>query len=195
MSNSEIPLFPLHAVLFPGGLLPLRIFEARYIDMVGNCMKNGTGFGVCLIREGREVGDAATAYEIGTFARIADWSLRHDGLLGITAVGGQRFRTIRTNVRQNRLVMAEVEFLPDAPAVGVPERFLPMADLLRRVVAQIGEQHASAEWNYDDAGWIGYRLAELLPLPLDQKQYLLQLDDPVQLLESLADMLKYLDIT
>lgn len=194
MSKSEIPLFPLHAVLFPGGALPLRIFEPRYLDMVCGCMKKGTGFGVCLIREGREIGEAALVYDIGTFARIADWRTRHDGLLGITAVGERRFRTLRTEVQQNQLVVAEVEFVPDDPVVEIPERFLSMAELLRRVIEQIGDRYAPRERNYQDAGWVGCRLAELLPLPLDQKQYLLQLADPEQRLERLCGMLEGLDI-
>lgn len=194
MSKSEIPLFPLHAVLFPGGALPLRIFEPRYLDMVSGCMKHGTGFGICLIREGREIGEAALVHEVGTFARIADWRTRHDGLLGITAVGERRFRILRTEVQQNQLVVAEVEFLPDDPVAEIPERFLPMAKLLRRVIDQIGDRYASEERNYRDAGWVGRRLAELLPLPLDQKQYLLQLADPEQRLERLYGMLEGLDI-
>lgn len=194
MNTSEIPLFPLHTVLFPGGRLPLRIFEARYVDMIGACVKNGTGFGVCLIREGREVGEAAIAYEIGTYARVADWNLRHDGLLGIIAAGERRFRVMCTEVQPNYLVRAEVEFLPDEPAVTVPERFQTMAELLRRVVDQVGDRCGLSERNYRDAGWVGYRLAELLPLPLDQKQYLLQLNDPVQRLESLGGMVEGLNI-
>jgi uncharacterized protein len=191
----EVPLFPLHTVLFPGGPLPLRIFEARYLDMVSGCLKQGSGFGVCLIREGREVGPAATTYATGTLARVADWHRRADGLLGITAMGERRFQIRAAQVQPNQLTLAEVELLPEDPPTPLPDGCLHMADVLRRIIAQLGNHYATLPERYDDAGWVGCRLAELLPLSLDQKQYLLQMDDPLQRLERLCGMLQGLEIT
>src|SRR3569623_49234 len=113
----HLPLFPLNSVLFPGGVLPLRIFEPRYMEMVSVCMKEQSGFGVSLILSGKEVGEAATTYEVGTLVNIIDWDQRDDGLLGITVQGQQRFRIHATNVRSSQLVMAEVELLDEAAAL------------------------------------------------------------------------------
>jgi len=194
MADLEIPLFPLHAVLFPGGPLPLRIFEARYIDMVSACMKSGTGFGVCLIREGSEVGTAAATHEVGTLAMIQDWHQRHDGLLGITALGQQRFTLQSVRVQSNQLSIAKVDMLPHEPALDVPERHLGLIDILRRVIEGLGSHYAKLPAHYADARWVGYRLAELLPLKLAQKQYFLQLDDPVQRLDSISELMQQLDM-
>lgn len=194
MSDLEIPLFPLHAVLFPGGPLPLRIFEARYIDMVSACMKSGTGFGVCLIREGNEVGTAAATHEVGTLAMIQDWHQRHDGLLGITALGEQRFTLLSVRVQSNQLSVAKVDMLPPEPALDVPARHLGLIDFLRRVIEGLGSHYAQLPTHYADARWVGYRLAELLPLKLAQKQYFLQLDDPVQRLDGLSELMQQLDM-
>ena len=94
MGDVTLPLFPLHTVLFPGGLLPLRIFESRYLDMISDCLRNDRGFGVCLISAGREVGDGAECFDVGTLARIQDWDSTPDGLLGIIARGEQRFDSL-----------------------------------------------------------------------------------------------------
>lgn len=190
MSELQIPLFPLNTVLFPGGPLPLRVFEPRYLEMVSACMKRGTGFGVCLIREGKEIGTAAIPYDIGTLAEIVDWHKRPDGLLGITALGRQRFRIDTVTVQPNQLALANVDLLPDEPACAVPERYLPMAQSLQRILEQIGQHYAGLPRQYDDARWVGYRLSELLPIDLLQKQYFLQLNDPLQRLERLYEVLK-----
>ncbi len=193
MSDTEIPLFPLHTVLFPGGPLPLRIFEARYIDMVGACMKSGTGFGVCLIREGSEVGPAAATHDIGTLALIQDWHQRHDGLLGITVLGEQRFELRSIRVQSDQLCWAKVDMLTAEPAMAVPERHLALVDVLRRTIEGIGSHYAQMPTRYGDASWVGYRLAELLPLKLSQKQYFLQIDDPVQRLDGISELMSRFD--
>lgn len=190
MSELQIPLFPLNTVLFPGGPLPLRIFEPRYLDMVSACMKHDTGFGVCLIRAGREIGAAATPYDIGTLAEIMDWHRRPDGLLGITVIGRRRFHVDTVTVQPDQLALAQITLLPDEPQCAVPQTYLPMAQSLQRILEQIGQPYADLPRHYDNACWVGYRLAELLPIDLLQKQYFLQLDDPLQRLQRLQEVLK-----
>ena len=182
-----LPLFPLGTVLFPGGILPLRIFETRYIDMVRNCLRTETGFGVCAIRDGSEVGVAAEVHAVGTRAVIADWEGRPDGLLGITARGEQRFRVLRTWVERNRLVMGEVAYLDEPPATPLPEEFLGLAALLERLLSELGPPYADLPRDADNAAWVGARLAELLPVSLEIKQQMLECDDPLSRLFMLRD--------
>jgi uncharacterized protein len=194
MKTVSIPLFPLHTVLFPGGPLPLRIFEARYVDMVSNCMKTGTGFGVSMISHGREVGEAAATCTVGTLANIVDWHMRHDGLLGITSIGGKRFRIASVKVLANQLSMAKIEWLPDEPEIGIPDEFLQLVDLLRRLIDQAGHHYAQLVPRYGDASWVSFRLAELLPISMYRKQQFLEMTDPVLRLEQLVEMLEGLEI-
>lgn len=185
----EVSLFPLHTVLFPEGPLPLRIFEPRYIDMVSACLKDDRPFGVALISGGSEVGEAAFTHRIGTLARIVDWHTRHDGLLGITCVGGQRFRIRDQRIEPNQLVRAQVELLPAAASLSLPADYYPLADLARNLMGRVGRWYEGLPTRFDDAAWVGYRLAELLPFPLRDKQPLLQLHDPLRLLERLSELL------
>lgn len=190
--TSLIPIFPLHAVLFPGGPLALRIFETRYLDMVSECLKQESGFGVCLIRDGEEVGKAAQPYDIGTYGTISYWHRRDDGLLGVTVMGERIFRILRTEVRPNQLLMGEVEFLSanQPQATPVPERFTPLVERLRTVIDQLDHPYIHLARHFDDACWVGSRLAELLPIPLEHKQHFLMLDDAVQRLERIAALLE-----
>ncbi|MDX2464692.1 MAG: LON peptidase substrate-binding domain-containing protein [Porticoccus sp.] len=195
MSKIIIPLFPLHAVLFPGGTLPLRIFEPRYLDMVSDCMKTEKGFGVCLIREGSETGKAADTYEIGTLSEISYFNKQPDGLLGITALGQQRFRIISQEVQPNQLTLAEVTLLENEQSSPLPKQFSGAADTLRKLLEQLGYPFIKMEQKYDDTSWVSSRLAELLPIRLEQKQYFLQLDDPMQRLERLVALMDEMDIS
>ena len=190
----RIPLFPLHTVLYPGGPLPLRVFEPRYLDMVSTCLRQGTGFGVCLIRSGNETGPAATTYDVGTLSIITYWHMRHDGLLGITVRGQQRFRILSEQVQPNQLTLATVMLLPNEPECDLPPEYLPLADLLRQMIDQIGHHYDGIAKKYGDAGWVGCRLAELLPIGLLQKQHLLQLDDPRERLRRLGGIIEQLGI-
>lgn len=185
-----LPLFPLNTVLFPGGPLPLRIFEPRYLDMISRCLKDDTGIGVCLIREGSEVGAAAMTYDIGTLSRITYWHRRPDGLLGVTVRGEQRFRILRRQVAPDQLIVAEVELLPEVAATALPPDYAPMARLLERIMTQLDAPFTTLPRHYDEADWVLGRLVELLPLDLAQKQYLLQLDDTGQRLERLRGVLQ-----
>jgi len=188
-----IPIFPLHTVLYPGGALPLRIFEPRYLDMVGQCLRNDTGFGVCLISEGKETGEVAESFEWGTLGSISYWQQLPDGLLGITVRGQQRIQVLSSDVTPDLLCMAEVEILPAEPQVTLPERFQDMAEMVRSMLEQIGHPYTTLPKHFDDASWVGYRMAELLPVSLMQKQYFLQLTDPVERLEHLRDILAEMD--
>ncbi|HHH47700.1 MAG TPA: peptidase S16 [Gammaproteobacteria bacterium] len=194
MSTITIPLFPLHTVLFPGGTLPLRIFEPRYLDMISQCMKAGHGFGVTLIREGSEVGAAADTFDTGTLSEIAYFNQQADGLLGITACGRQRFRIISRTVQANQLTMAEVELLANEASRPLPEKYQAAADILRGLLEQLDQPFINMEKRYEDASWVSSRLAELLPIRLEQKQYFLQLDDPIQRLERLMALLEDLEM-
>lgn len=195
MSKLTIPIFPLHAVLFPGGTLPLRIFEPRYLEMVSTCMKENKGFGVCLIREGSEVGKAANTYETGTISEICYFNQQADGLLGITAKGTQRFTILSTEVKPNQLTIAEVELIENEPSCPLPEKYSEAAEILQGLLEQLGYPFIKMEKKYDDASWVGSRLAELLPIRLEQKQYFLQLDDPIQRLERLTEVLSDMEIS
>lgn len=194
MSELDLPLFPLNTVLFPEGPLPLRIFEPRYVDMVSDCLRNDRGFGVCLIKSGNETGAPAEVYEVGTLARITDWHQRHDGLLGITTLGDQRFRVLECSVRRDHLTVGRVEPIPPEPVTELPAEYIPMADFLRQLVKQIPHLYASLPIKYGDATWVGCRLAELLPLHLTQKQTLLELNEPIQRLERLRKIMETLDV-
>lgn len=195
MSKLTIPLFPLHAVLFPGGTLPLRIFEPRYLDMVSDCMKAEKGFGVCLIREGSETGKAADTYEVGTLSEISYFNKQPDGLLGITASGQQRFKIISQEVQANQLTLAEVTLLDNEQSSPLPEQFTSAADTLRKLLEQLGYPFIKMEQKYNDLSWVSSRLAELLPIRLEQKQYFLQLDDPLQRMERLSALMNEMDIS
>ena len=185
----QVPLFPLNTVLFPCGPLPLRIFEARYLDMIGECMKNDTPFGVLLIREGAETGPAKT-FDVGTLARITDWYQGSDGLLGVTAVGDTRFRLLSSNTRSDGLNLGEIEVLPDSPAVPLPDEFAPIAKILDGILDDLGRLYEGLDRRLDDAGWVSYRFVEILPVDVLRKQECLERDDPLERLELVREMLE-----
>jgi uncharacterized protein len=184
----EIPLFPLGTVLFPGGPLPLRIFETRYIDLVRRCMRDGSGFGVVLLREGAEAGTPAVTFDVGTYARIVDFSQQPDGLLGIRATGERRFRILGRRRARDGLNLADVEWLAEERSVPLPDEFAELGPAIDAILTQAGEPYASLERRLDDAAWISGRLAEILPVPTVHKQHCLELDDPVERLRYLRPM-------
>ena len=185
----QVPLFPLNAVLFPGGPLPLRIFEPRYLTMVSDCVRNDTTFGVLLIREGAEAG-AATTHEIGTLARVADWYQVSDGLLGITAIGEHRFRVVSSHREPNGLNFGNIEILPEEPAMPLPEEYRSMPHILAGVLDDLGRLYESLERHMDDAAWVTSRFVEILPMDLEQKQLCLESSDPAERLRIVQDLLK-----
>lgn len=190
MSRIEIPLFPLKTVLFPGGPLPLRIFEPRYLDMISSCLREERGFGVVLIHDGRETGPVSRLSSVGTMAVIVDWYQGDDGLLGVTAHGRERFRLHDVSRRDDGLNVGTVELLAPEVRTRLPARFGPLSRILETVLTDLGPLYDEIEKRYDDASWVGYRLAELLPLAIAEKQALLELDDPEQRLERLLPVVQ-----
>ena len=186
----SLGLFPLHAVLLPGAALDLRVFEARYLDLVRDCGRSGRGFGVCMIVDGEEAGAAATPAAWGTEARVEDFGSEPGGVLTLRVRGHRRFRVKRTRVRDNGLVVGEIEWRdPDGDDELRPEHAL-LGTLLQKILEQAGGEHANAgPAQLGDAAWVGWRLAELLPLQDPQRQALLQLDDPHQRLDRLLALL------
>jgi Lon protease-like protein len=194
----QLPLFPLNTVLFPGGVLPLRVFEARYMDMVRQCMKDGAPFGVVLITRGGEVGAPAATESVGTVARIAAWDMPQLGVLHLRAVGGDRFRIGRREVQDDGLQLARVE--PIAPDEDRPlgQEYRPCAELLQRVIDDVGARRADdadeapdpvasmpfeSPYRFDSSVWVGNRLCEFMPVPLRAKQKLMELRDAASRLQ------------
>lgn len=186
----SIPLFPLNTVLFPDGRLSLRIFEARYVDMVRRCMRESTGFGVVLIREGVEAGGPAQTFDVGTLARIVDFDQLEQGLLGITAVGERRFRVVARHVQKDGLNTGVVEWLEEQVPAAPLADFTPYAHLLEHLLPELGDLYAGVTPRFDDATWVVARLLEMLPLPLADKQLCLELDDPAKRLDLLRSIVK-----
>lgn len=185
----EIPLFPLRTVLFPGGPLPLRIFEQRYLDMISRCLKEEGSFGVVLIKDGSETGPAKV-YDIGTLARITDWYQGSDGLLGITAMGQERFRIRSSRRQKDGLLVGTVDAMPPDPEIELPKAYLPLAEILAGVLDDLGRLYEALHKRYDDAGWVSYRFAEILPITPEQKQLLLESEDPLERLDEMRTVLE-----
>lgn len=188
MAAGELPLFPLNAVLFPGGLLPLQIFEQRYMAMMKTCLRDSTGFGVCLIRHGAEVGAPATPETLGCSARVVRWDMEQLGVLKIVAQGERRFRVQATRVQDDGLVLGSVEFLPEEADAAVPAELGACRQLIERLVDEHGERLFAKPFRLDSSVWVSARLAEVLPLPAAVKQSLLELDG-VARLEALQRLL------
>jgi uncharacterized protein len=184
----KVPLFPLRTVLYPGGPLPLRVFEPRYLDMICESLKAERPFGVLLIRHGRQAG-AVSTFDVGTLASITDWYQGSDGVLGVTAVGGERFRLLSSERRPNGLHVGEVEILPEHDGAPLPDEFKPLAHILAGVLDDLGRLYEALDRRYDDAGWVGYRFAEILPISPEEKQSCLETDDPVQRLQIVRKVL------
>ncbi|HET9045608.1 MAG TPA: LON peptidase substrate-binding domain-containing protein [Casimicrobiaceae bacterium] len=189
----SIPLFPLRTVLFPGGVLPLKIFEQRYIEMAKDCLREMRPFGVCLITRGEEVATPEAAppeiTSIGTLATIASWEMPQLGILHVGTEGGLRFQVHKHSVASSGLVVGTVATLAAETPVALPERHAPLAKLLELIAARVGAANFPVEKRYDDASWVGYRLAELLPLPLSIKQSMLEINDAGVRLDVLSQFL------
>lgn len=183
----EFHIFPLNTVLFPGGTLPLKIFEQRYIEMTKSCLRDSRPFGVCLIREGREVGTAAVPEPVGCLATIEQWDMPQLGVFQLLARGGGRFRIREMRVDPNHLISATVD--PIAPDAVTDATDSLCREVLAAIVDKVGTERFPAPLNLDDAAWIGYRLAEVLPLEARVKQALLELTDAGQRLERLHALL------
>ncbi len=177
----RIPLFPLQIVLFPGGVMPLRVFETRYLDMVRRCAANDQRFGVCLLLPQDDQHASQALATVGTSAKIVDFNTGEDGLLGITVQGEQRFVIQQTSVQHDGLIIGKVEWLDCQHEQPVPPECSALVDVLREINRQLKHQTTRAirpETYYDDAQCVGFRLAELLPISINDRQFLLEMDDP-----------------
>ena len=181
----ELPVFPLGTVLFPGGKLPLRIFEARYIDMIRRCMRDGSAFGVCRITSGTEVGQPAEHEPIGCLGRIDDWDMAEPGVLQIMVRGDRRFQIGERKIAKDGLITARVELLADDRLEPVPEDLQQSAQLLRTILVDLESRATDSARNpiaspyqFDSCAWVANRLCELLPIPISAKQKLMELNDP-----------------
>ena len=214
----QLPLFPLQSALFPGGLLPLQIFEVRYLDMIARCHRDATPFGVVCLSEGSEVrrpaprgaptGDAfahEAFFEVGTLARIDAMQRPQPGLIVVRCTGTQRFRVLRSAQQKFGLWVADVELINADAAVPVPDDLLFTQVALRDVVANIersiADHPATAQrpaeielpllkpYDWDDCGWLANRWCELLPIERALRHRLMTLDSPLLRLELVADTL------
>lgn len=196
--SRAIPLFPLRAVLFTGGRLPLRIFEPRYLDMIGNCMRGNRPFGVVLIKSGRDARLSADAeqpeiFDVGTAATIIDFNQLDGGMLGILAAGGHKFRIRETWETDNHLLMARVEQLPEEERSGAStSAYQPLLDILRQLIKHPMIEKLSLEIDFDDARSVSWRLAELLPIEPEIKQGMLEIDNAEQRLAQLSRLVSRL---
>jgi Lon protease-like protein len=186
----RLPLFPLASVLLPGGRTALRLFEPRYLDMVSGCLRRDSGFGICLIRSGGEAGQPALPFGVGTEVRIIDWDRQPDGLLGIVVEGQHKIRVREMEVQADNLVVATVEVLPPEPPAAVPDDCRVLVEILRQILDRVEPVIRYEHPRWDDAGWVGSRLTELLPLPPRVRQYLVELDNPLARLTELRAALK-----
>ena len=186
----EMPIFPLGTVLFPGGVLPLKIFEQRYHDMTKACLRDGTPFGVCLIREGKEVGAPALPSSIGCIARIREWDMPQLGIFLLITEGTERFRLGDTRIDRSGLLIGEVEPFPLLADAPLPPEFDPCVSMLKVIVEKIGADKLPTPACYDDPAWTAYRLAEFLPLESPARQRLLEMDSADLLLGVVAKLLR-----
>lgn len=195
MQLHSLALFPLHAVLLPGATLGLRVFETRYLDLVRECGRTGSSFGVCLISEGEEVGAPATPAAWGVEALIEDFDVGADGVLVLRLRGARRFHVNATDVRDNGLVTAQIDWCErDSDDELQPEHAL-LGTLLEHIIEQVGGEYAAAgPAQLDQAAWVGWRLAELLPLRETQRLQLLQESDPQQRLNRLLEWIPDFDV-
>ena len=179
-----LAIFPLGSLLFPGGNLSLRIFEQRYMDMAKACLKAGEPFGICLIREGVEVGAPAVPESIGTLATIDEWDMPQLGILQVTVKGGLRFRILSNEVTANGLIVAATEAIPD-DASEPSEVLTVCATLLTKIYEAGGVDVRQQPLPLDDAFWVSMRLTEMLPPDNAIKQKMLELTDATMRLEVL----------
>lgn len=190
MDFPDYPLFPLSSVVFPGGIMPLRIFESRYMDLVRYCTKNQTGFGVCALEGDSESGTDTAPREVGTLANIIDFDQLDDGYLGITAEGERRFEVIEKRRAENGLWWGTVRFLQEQEDVPCPREFATLQQVVESIYDNLGEPYASRPRDFESANWISSRLTELLPFDPAIKHNLLATPDPIERLRQIQPLIK-----
>ena len=188
----EIPIFPLGTVLYPAGRLPLRIFEARYVEMTKACIRDNSVFGVTLIRAGFEVGTPAVPCDTGCTARIIEWDVPNPGLFTLMTQGESIFRILERRTRADGLIIARVELREPPDPMPLPDRYDGLATLLTELIEGVGSENFPKPHRLGDAAWVGNRLAELLPVDPERKQTLLEAGDPIVVLGEVEQMIKQL---
>ncbi len=192
-TDMNVPLFPLNSIVLPRGRIPLQLFEPRYIDMLTRCLKEDRGFVVVLLRDGAEVGPTASFYDIGTYVRIIDFQQLENGLLGITVEGAAKVTVVRSWQQEDGLNVGDVEVLLDEADSEVPDRFNELPSVLRALFRHPVVRDLDMDVDYGDARHVGWRLTELLPLDKQEKQRLVELQDPLERLSRLQELLEALE--
>ncbi len=184
--TQALPLFPLGAMLFPGGRISLQIFEPRYMDMVKRCLRDDSGFGVVGIKSGSEVVTpgtlAPTTFSIGVLAHIVDWHGLEYGRIGITAQGSKRFRVLSSEPQEDQLLIGDVEYLPDCDDLTLPTSYAELAGLLKQLARHPSVEQLGMSFNYTSTNSVAYALAQLLPIANEEKFRLLDCEDASQVL-------------
>ena len=188
MSDQGVPIFPLRTILFPGSKLPLRIFEPRYLDMVSHCMRSNIEFGIVLSRKVPQPGMLET-YATGTLATIIDWNQGDDGLLGITALGTNKFELLSMTKQEDGLNIGEIKILEKEEDFKAPSNFDNMVNLLEAILEDVDLYHERDNF-FESASWVSFRFAEILPLKIEDKQKCLEFDDPILRLNFLEPLIK-----
>lgn len=194
-SRNNIALFPLETVLFPNSYLPLKIFEPRYTDLVSACLKNETQFGICLLRDNAEYDDCVEVHQVGTRCDIVDWNMGTDGILRIIVKGVERFNILDFELKPNKLLTANVEHYCDYFEQTVPKQYRRLIDVCQRYMSNSKKSTMESSFDLEDSAALGYRLSELLPIKNSQRQYLLQLTDPISRLQVLSNILEDMSVT
>jgi len=184
----QLPLFPLSSIVMPDGLMPLRLFERRYIDMVKDCFRHGSGFGICLVKNGNEAGTPAEPYPWGTSVSIIDFDQGADGLLHITARGDQEFSVLNYSVSDTGLLVGEVELLPTKKKTAMQAEYELLANKLELILSYLDTDTRFEETQFDNADWVCHRLLEVLPLAPEAKFELLQMDTNAERLQALSGL-------
>jgi uncharacterized protein len=197
MAAPNMTIFPLGTVLFPGGVLPLRIFEARYVDMVRDCMRNDEPFGVCLITEGKEVGVAAEHESVGCAARIVNFDKEPSGILSLRTLGEKRFNILSKNITPQGLIKADVEWLSNETDAKVPTEMRRCTELIEQIISELVDTESDPmkrvvepPYLLDSASWVSHRLCEILPFAPGSRQLMLELNDPLERLSIVNQVLQ-----
>ncbi|MFO7542301.1 MAG: LON peptidase substrate-binding domain-containing protein [Thiobacillus sp.] len=188
--SETLPLFPLNTVVFPGGRLSLRIFEQRYLEMIKQAIAGTTPFGVCAIREGAETGAPAIPYGVGTCVTVTDWDMPQTGILHVETLAQERFSIRDSHPNPGGLLIGTVEAVRSEPPIAIPNDLELAVEILRHIVDERGDTFSPAPHNFDNAVWVGYRLSEMLPLTLQVRQNLLEMNDSIMRLRILTEFLK-----
>ena len=188
-TKMNIPLFPLQTVLFPGGPLSLRIFERRYLDMISECLRSNQLFGIVLNNQ-LPNSDEKNFCKMGTLAQIVDWDQGTDGVLGLKVIGNDRFLLTNYDQDENGLNIGEVKVIESEKKLLLPEEYMTLSSILKSILDEFSELYTSVKKDFNDASWVGYRLAEILPIELSQKQIYLEIEEPFDRLELLNTFMK-----